>query len=228
MLSGQQLLVGWLVPSLQTLLILFGQREAVGGLVDGGGQLGVDRAKGSVGDVPAPEGTADDHAEGVGVDLGDVGGGFDDAASDEASLLPDQLGAAEGIGEDVVIQTRDTTEPIDRDGADFHRKGQPPGGFHNRSRCLLSLSSLTPAGTLAEHLDDSVGSNGAKTVCDGTGGEFLNGLVHFLDPNVALLHRDANVGVLVEHLVDGDEVLVPFIMAARTRTTSARCGTSGW
>ena len=176
-LSSQQLLVGWLVPSRQTLFILFGQREAVGGLVDGGGQLGVDRAKGSVGDVPAPEGTADDHAEGVGVDLGDVGGGFDDAASDEASLLPDQLGAAEGIGEDVVIQTRDTTEPINRDGTDFTEKVSPRW-VYNRSRCLLSLGSLTPAGTLAEHLDDSVGGNGAKAVCDGTGGKFFDGLFH--------------------------------------------------
>lgn len=100
---GYQFLIGWLVPILQTLLLLFGQREVVHGLVDGRDQLGVDRGEGSVGDVPTSESAADKHAESVGVDLLDVGGGFDDAASDEASSLLDQLGGAEGVGEDIVI-----------------------------------------------------------------------------------------------------------------------------
>lgn len=112
-------LLGWVVIFLQALFLIFGQREAVHGLVDGRDQLGVNRGKGGVGDVPAPESAADDHAEGVGVDVPDVGGGFDDAASDEAGPLLDQLGRAESVGENVVVQTRDTTEPIDRDGTDF-------------------------------------------------------------------------------------------------------------
>ena len=85
----------------------------------------------------------------------------------------------------------------------------------NRSGCLLSLSGLTPPGARAEHLYDGVDCNGGKAVCDGTAGELLNGLMHFIDPNFALLYCDADIGVLVKHLVDGDEVLVPFIVTAR-------------
>lgn len=66
-----------------------------------------------MGDIPAPECATDEDAEGVGVDLLDVRRGFDDAASDEAGLLLHQFGRAEGVGEDVVVQTRDTTEPVD-------------------------------------------------------------------------------------------------------------------
>ena len=118
-------MVGWLVPSLQTLFLPVGQQEAIRGLVDGCDQLGVDRAQGGVGDVPAPESATDDHAESVGVDLLDIGGGFDDAASNKASPLPDQLGGGEGVGEDVVVQTRDTTEPINGDGTDFTKMVSP-------------------------------------------------------------------------------------------------------
>ena len=120
--SGQQLLVGWLIPNLQALFLFLGQREVVHWLVDGRDQLGVDRGEGSVGDVPAPESAADEHAKSVGVDVLDAGGGFDDAASEEAGLLPGQFGAGEGVGEDVVVQTRDTAKPINRDGAGFTEK----------------------------------------------------------------------------------------------------------
>ena len=65
-----------------------------------------------MGDVPALESAADDHAEGVCVDVFDDGGGFDDAAGDEASLLPGQLGGGESVGEDEVVQARDTAESI--------------------------------------------------------------------------------------------------------------------
>ena len=41
-----------------------------------------------MGDVPTPKRAADNHPESVRVDVLDVGGGFDDAASDEASPLP--------------------------------------------------------------------------------------------------------------------------------------------
>jgi hypothetical protein len=43
-----------------------------------------------VGNIAAPEGTADDHLESVEVDVLDVDGGFVDAASDNARLLPGQ------------------------------------------------------------------------------------------------------------------------------------------
>ena len=75
--------------------------------------MGIDRGKGGEGDVPAPESSADDDPEGVGVDVVDVSGGFDDAASDEASLPLDQLGGRETVGEDEVVQAGDTTEGVD-------------------------------------------------------------------------------------------------------------------
>lgn len=102
----------WLVPILQSLPLLVGQRETVGRFVDRRNQLSVDCGKGRVGDITAPESTADNHAESVGVDVPDVGRGFDDAASNKTNSLPGQLGGAEGVGEDVVIQTGDTTQPI--------------------------------------------------------------------------------------------------------------------
>jgi hypothetical protein len=213
------------VPVLQNLFLGLGQREPVRGFVHGHDQLSVDRGKGGTGDVTAPESAADDHAKSVGVDVLDVGGGFDDAASDDAGLLPDQLGGGERVGEDVVVQARDTTEPINRDGADFVEKVSS-GRVLNKSSYPLSLSGLTPTGTGAEHLDDGVGSDGVETVCDGTGGKLLNGFPDFLDPNVALLYGNPNVGVLVEHLFDGDEVFIVFIVTARIQK-SVRRGMSG-
>ena len=41
-----------------------------------------------MGDITAPESAADDHPEGVRIDVPDVGRGFDDAASDNAGLPP--------------------------------------------------------------------------------------------------------------------------------------------
>ena len=171
-------------------------------------------------DIAAPESATDDHSESVKVEVLDVGGGFDDAASDEASLLPDQISGAEGVGEEIVVQARDTTEPINRDGTDFveevRMRRVPNGPDYS-----LSLGSLTPAGAGAEHLDDGVGGDGRKAICDGAIGELFNGLVHFLNPNsLVFLYRDADVGVLVEHLVDGDEVLVVLIVTARMQNIS--------
>ena len=65
-----------------------------------------------MGDVPALENVADNHTEGVCVEIPDSGGGFDDAAGDKASLPFDQLGGCEGVGEDEIIQTRDTAKRI--------------------------------------------------------------------------------------------------------------------
>lgn len=89
-------------------------------MVDGREDLGVDGSKGGVGDVSAPESATDDDAERVGVDVPDIGRRFDDAASDEASLLRfAKVAGGEGVREDVIIQTRNTAEPIDRDSANF-------------------------------------------------------------------------------------------------------------
>lgn len=85
---------------------------------------------------------------------------------------------------------------------------------------LLSLSSLTPAITGAEHFDDGGGSDGAKAVCDGAHGKLLDGNVHFLNPKIAFLYSDADVGVLVEHLVDGDEQLIPIAVTERIQYIS--------
>ena len=170
--------------------------------------------------IAAPESATDDHSESVEVEVLDVGGRFDDAASDEAGLLPDQISGAEGVGEEIVVQARDTTEPINRDGTDFIeeiRIRRIPNG----PDCLLSLGSLTPAGARTEHLDDGVGGDGTKAIGDGAVGELFNGVVHLLNPNsVVFLYRDADVGVLVEHLVDGDEVLIVLIVTARMQNIS--------
>jgi hypothetical protein len=213
-------LIGRFVPTLQSRFLVVGQREPVCGFVHGHDQLSVDRGKGGTGDITTPESATDDYAESIWVDVPDVGGGFNDAASDEAGPLPDQLGRGEGVGEDVVIQTRDTAEPINRDGADFIIEKVSSGRVLNKSSYSLSLSGLTPTGTGAEHLDDGVGSNGAKAVCDGTGRKLLDSLSDFLHPNhIIFLCRDADVTVLVQNLVDGDEVLVP-IMTARMQNVS--------
>ena len=212
-------LVGWLIPTLQSLFLLVGQRDFFRGFVNGRGQLSVDRRKGRVGDISTPESAADDHAECIEVQILDVGRRFDNAASDNAGPLPDQLGGTEGVGEDVVVQARDTTEPINRDRTDFMEKVSARR-VPNRPSYLLSLSGLTSPGTRAEHLDDGVCGNGGKTVCDGAIGELLNCIADFPDPRIAFLYCDADVGVLVEHLVDGDEVLIVLIMTAGTQNIS--------
>ena len=71
-------------------------------------------------DAHTLEGATDQHPHGVGIEATpDVGRGFDDAGSHKASLLLHQLAGGECVGEDVVVQTRDATEPIDRDRTDF-------------------------------------------------------------------------------------------------------------
>ena len=68
---------------------------------------------------PVLESPTDDHTDRVLIEVGDVGGGFDDTAGEEAGALVDQVGGGEGVGEDEVVQTGDTTESIQRDGTDF-------------------------------------------------------------------------------------------------------------
>ena len=206
---------GRLVPALQSVFVLVGQRKTGRGLVNGRDQLSVDRGQGRVRDITTPESPADDHSESVGIKVLDIGRGFDDAASDNAGLPPHQLGRAEGVGEDVVVQTRDATEPIKRDRADFIQNVSQRRVL-NKSSYLLSLGGLTPTRARTEHLDDGVGGNGGKTVGDGTDGELFHGLLDFLHPNqIVFLCRDTDVGVLVEHLVDGNQVLIPIGMTAR-------------
>ena len=214
--SGDHFLIYRFVPTLQSLFLLLGQGETGRGLVNRHDQLSVDRGEGRVGDIATPKSATDDHTEGVGVDILDICGGFDDATSDDAGLLPGQFCRTERIGEDVVVQTRDATEPIDRDGTGFVGNVRTRRVLESRSGYSLSLSGLTPAGTRAEHLDDGVGSDGGKAVRDGSDGKLLDGLPHFLNPNhIVFLCRDADVGVLVEHLVDRDEVLIPIVVTAR-------------
>ena len=87
------------------------------------------------------------------------------------------------------------------------------GGVPDRLYGLLSLGSLTPTRARAEHLDDGVGSNGGKAVCDGADGELFDGLLDFLHPNhIVFLCRDTDIGVLVEDLVDWDQMLIPIIV----------------
>ena len=85
----------------------------------------------------------------------------------------------------------------------------------NRSGCLLSLRGLTPTGTRAEHLDNGIGSKGGKAVRNGTDGEFFDSLPDFLNPKFIFLYRDTDIGILAEHLVDGDQVLIVLIVTVR-------------
>ena len=171
-------------------------------------------------DITTPESPANNHSESVGIKVLDVGRRFDDAASDNAGLPPHQLGRRERVGEDVVVQTRDATEPIKRDRTNFVARVSPRR-MQNRSGYLLSLGGLTPARTRTEHLDDGVGSDGGKPVCDGTDGELFHSLLDLLHPNhIVFLCRDTDVGVLVEHLVDRDQVFVPIVMTVITQNVS--------
>ena len=73
-----------------------------------------------------------------------------------------------------------------------------------------------PASGRTKQLCDGVGGNGGKAICDGTGREILDGPLHFVNPKSRLeLLRDADVGVLIEHLVDRDEMLTVFIVITR-------------
>ena len=191
-------------------------------MVDGRDQLSVDRSQSSMSDVTTPESAADDHSKSVGVEILDIGRGFDDTAGNNAGLPLDQLGRGERVGEDVVVQTRDTTQPIKRDGADFIAKVNQRR-MQNRSGYLLSLGSLTPARTRAEHLYDGISSDGRKAVCDGTDGELFHGLLHFLNPDhIVFLCGDTDVGILVEDLVNRDQVFVPIIMTMTQKVSPMR------
>ena len=174
------------------------------------------RGKGFAGDDSSLEEASDEDAESVGIEVPDVGGGLDDAASDKASPLLHQLGGGEGVGEEVVVQTRDATETINRDGTGFIA-GVSPGQAQNESGHLLSFRGLTPAVTRAEHLVDGVDSDQGKALCEGAGGELPDGILHSLDPNLAFLYYNADVGVLVEYLVDRDEKPISFFVTVRCK-----------
>jgi hypothetical protein len=170
-----------------------------------------------LGDVPTFESATDEYAECVGVDTRDACGGLDDTAGYEACLPLGQFGGAEGIGEDEIIQARDATKAINRDGAEFvERIRLRPAS--NGSGYLLSLRSVTLARSRTEHLGNGVCSDGGNTLCDGAGGKLPDGLLDFLNPSVVLLYNDVYVGVFVEDLADGDEVRIPVI-------TTRGCGT---
>ena len=182
-------------------------------------QLSIDRGEGRTGDIPALESATDDHTDGVGVEALDLGGGLDDAASDDAELPLDQFGGAETVSENVVVQARNSAKRIDRDGTDF-AENVSPRRASSRVHHALSLCSLTPARTRADHLGDGVGSDGGKCICDRAGGKFPNGPRHSLSQSVVFLCHDADVSVLVEHLVDGNEVLIGIIIPASVQNVS--------
>ena len=81
---------------------------------------------------------------------------------------------------------------------------------------LLSLLSLMPARSRSNHLEDGIGGNRRKAVCDWTDGELLDGLLRFGDPNGVGLLGDADVGIFVKHLVDRGEILITVTVTART------------
>ena len=83
---------------------------------------------------------------------------------------------------------------------------------------------MTPAGNRVKHLADGIGSNGGKAFCDGTGGESLDTVLHIVQPSIVGVILDADVGVLVEHLLDRDDVLVDLIVATRTSKVRSMLG----
>ena len=68
---------------------------------------------------------ADDHPEGVAVDVPDNGGRLNDAAGNKTDPPSDQLGGTERVGEDGVVQAGDTTEDIQRNRADSMGRVNP-------------------------------------------------------------------------------------------------------
>ena len=74
---------------------------------------------------------------------------------------------------------------------------------------------MTPTGDRVEHLVDGTGGNGRKALCDGTGGESLNTVLHIFQPTIGGIILDTDVGVLVEHLLDGDDMPVGLIVPTR-------------
>ena len=78
------------------------------------------RGKKRARDAHTLESATDQHPHSVGIKAtSDVSRGFDDAASHKAGLLLRQPTARERVGENVVVQTRDATKPIDRDRTNF-------------------------------------------------------------------------------------------------------------
>ena len=72
---------------------------------------------------------------------------------------------------------------------------------------------MTSAGSRAKHLGNNSGGNGGKAICDGTDSELPDSLLYSVLPFDRTVHlRDADIGVLVEHLLDGDEVLVNLVV----------------
>ena len=78
------------------------------------------RGKKRARDAHTLESATDQHPHSVGIKAtSDVSRGFNDTASYKAGLLIRQPAARERVGQDVVVQTRDATKPIDRDRTNF-------------------------------------------------------------------------------------------------------------
>ena len=93
-------------------------------------------------------------------------------------------------------------------------KGQFKGGSDGSGHPLL-LCDMTPTGDRVKHLTDGVGSNDRKALCNGTGGESLDTVLHIFQPTIVGIILDIDVGVLVEHLLDGDDMPVGLIVSTR-------------
>ena len=87
----------------------------------------------------------------------------------------------------------------------------------------LSLCSLTPAGSRANHLHDGIGSKRGKSLCGRAGGELVDDLFHLSEQTAGLdFYHGTDVGVPVEDLVDGDEVRIPSILTAEMLKVGSR------
>ena len=87
----------------------------------------------------------------------------------------------------------------------------------------LSLCSLTPAGSRANHLHDGIGSKRGKSLCGRACGELIDDLFHLSEQTAGLdFYHGTDVGVPVEDLVDGDEVRIPSILAAEMLKVGSR------
>ena len=173
-----------------------------------------------MGDIPALESPTDDYTESVCIKSFDAGRGFYDAAGDKVGIPPGQLGRGEVVGEDEVVQTRDTAESIQGDGTSL-RNVSPKWESYGSSP-LLALFNMTLASSRAEHLGDGVCSNGGKAFCDGADAEIPDGLLHTRCPIIVGSLLNGDVGMFIEHFVDGDEVnIIVWAAAGVSKVRSA-------
>ena len=92
--------------------------------------------------------------------------------------------------------------------------------MQNGTGDLLSLRGLNLSVTRTEHLGDGVGTSQGEAFCEGAAGELLDGVLHSLNPEVVFRYRNTDVGVLVEHLIDRDQVRITFAVTVGAKDQS--------